>query len=350
MTQSWNGKTFIARMVGELWGRVTDATFLQRVIDWSNEIQDELVEGIPLDYFRFPLKKLLPTLSEIVSLDPQVPAALTAVIAAGGSLTAGSSYKVYSTFVIYDDDTRKYIESEKSPASAASAATGANLQINCTAIPTYSGDTTPKPTTIYRRIYVSELATGETEYAEPFFYSEITDNTSTTLSITAEPTSTITPPSSSELDQISSDYPYFYGGNRLQKADANQFRRLSVLGGDSTSPRDYDLIGNNRIQLFPKLSSSASTAQRTLIYRIYRRPHEIFYDATRDIDLPIQAKQALALGVLWKGYDFRDRDGKESKQINYDKAKEEFRRKFRRQVGPPSGIIDTMGDTEGFEI
>jgi hypothetical protein len=348
MSRSWNGKAFIDRLAVELWD--SSATFRGYLIDWLNEIQDDIVSEIPIRTMRIKLKKLLPIGDEIINLSPEIPGQTTAVIASGGSLTDTSTYTVYTTFLIYNEDGSDYIESEPSVVSAESLATAVNKTIDLTGIPTYSGSTSVEPLTIYRRIYVATEVSGET-VGEPFFSADILDNTTTTLSITTEPTSTITPPSDSEVDQISSEQMVFAQGDRyLTRIDANRIKRFNPGGSDSATPSSFDFNGVDSIVLWPKLSSGATTDQRTLSYSVLRRSHEVFYDITRKIDLPIVCRKALIAGVIWKAYEFRDRNGTQTKASNYEVAKKQLKDKLTRQRGRPGTVRDVNGDTQGYEV
>lgn len=342
MTRRWNGKSLVDEISVRIWD--TSTASLARIIGWINEIQDDIVSELPMDEYKFELKKLLPTDQEIVDLSPQIPSAATAAIASGGSLTEGSVYTVYTSFLIYDGDNKNYIESE-AKASSSVTATASDKTIDLTDIDTYDGDTSMEPTTIHRRIY---LQIGSNE---PFFVQDITDNTTTTLSITSEPTSTVTPVSDSEVERITSDHPRFTSaGKVLFKIDRSQALRFNPNGSNSTTPDSFDYVGLRKIFLYPKLDSGATTAQRTLKYTVYRRPHEVFYDVDRAIDMPIIAKRAIIEGVLWKSYEFRDRAGKESKLQNYEQLKAKLVDKMTRQSGKPSAIRDVNGDWAGFEV
>ena len=351
MTISWNGRAFLDRALDEIWSSATNASMLARAVIWANEIQDDIVSLIPADEMKFNLKKLLPVTQEYISLEIEIPSAPTVAAAAGGTLTVGSAYIVYTTFVIYDQDTDKYMESQPSLASSSLTISGTNQTIDLTAIDTMGGSTSYQPTTIYRNVYMSELASGETAHGPALYIGQITNNTATTYSITAEPTGTVSPPSDSEIDQISSDFLFFPANNtHLVREDANRLRRYDPDGSDSASPYSFDYWKLQGIRIYPRLSSTASTNQRTLLYTVHRRPHEIFYDVSRRIDLPIICKPAMIAGILWKGYEFRDRSGKESKQINYEKAKKELEIKFLRARGTRSTITDTEGDHAGNEV
>jgi len=344
MSRSWNGKALLDRLLDELWSSSSDSAMKTRVINWVNEIQDDLISELPLDYFKIKLKKLLPTEQEFIDLGVQIPGASTATIATGGALTEDSKYKVYTTFVVYDDDSKKYIESVESPASNEVTVTATNKTINITAIPTFSGSAV-NPQTIHRRVYLSK------DDSEPFLVQDIEDNTTLTLSIVAEATSTVTPPSDSEIDQLSSDSMYFNSANwPLERQDSNTIRRYDPKSGSTGSSALFDYYGTQGIHLYPKLSAAATEDEKTLLYTSYRRPHEIFYDITRDIDLPIVFKNALVAGVIWKGYDFRDRSGAVTKANIYIELRKAVRKKLKRQRGRPGVVRDVNGDTSGYEV
>lgn len=328
----------------------TSSAFRSKIIRWINEIQDDVAGELPLDFYEIQMKKLLPTEQSIVELSPSLPGAPTAAISAGGSLVDGTSYKAYVTFLIFDPSNDDYIESEAGEESTAVAADATNKTLSLTAIPTYQGADI-EPTKIHRRVYLAKKASSDSEYGEPFFVEDITDNTTTTLDITGEPSSTITPPSDSEVSQITSFHPSFSEGNRiLVKMSQNRLKRFDPNSANSSTPNYYDYVGTRKLRIYPKLSSDATTNQRTLSYSVYRRPHEVFYDSSRKIDLPIEFRKALIEGVVWKSYEFRDRDGVQSKASNYEQFKKQALRKYKRQKGRPTKIRDVVGDTYGYEV
>jgi hypothetical protein len=346
---TWNCKAIIDRIASDLWD--TSASYRSHIIFWCNEIQEEIMSELPYSFRRMKVKKLLPVSQEIINLDLDTPAAPTAAIASGGSLTNGNSYKTYVSFVIYDEDGKNYIESEVSAASAVSTADASNKTIDLTVIPTYPGDAATKPATIYRRIYMSMLASGGTEYGPKYFVQDITDNTTTTLSITANTTSVVEPVSATEIDQLASD-PMIFGPNskHLVRESKSQLQRYSPGNISSTDPDSFDYYGLNSIFLYQKLDSGASDLQRTLQYYVLRRPHEFFYDETRAIDLPIQAKSVLIAGVIARGYAYGNRDGEVSKYNMYQELKKQFINKITRQRGKPNTVRDVNGDTQGWSM
>lgn len=347
MSRSWNHKVIIANLGIELWG--LNPAY---IIRWINEIQDDLAGAIPVDFFKFKMKKLLPTGQLYVGLSPTIPSAPTTALSVGGNLTEGMEYKVYVTYKIFNaDGSDTYIESEPSLAGTLRTATAANKTIDLTALDLYPGEASISPANIYRNIYVSKKAAADSEHGEPFFLAEITDNTTLIYSVTDEPTSTITPPSSTEVDQISSDHLAFSTGNRfLERIDSNKLKRANPNQDSSGRPYAFDFEGLDKIYLSSELSATATTSERTLTYTVFRRPHESFNDSSIKIDLPIQARAALMAGVIWKGWEFTDRNGWVSKENLYQKKKNELLSKITRQRGAPSAVRDVNGDTDGYEI
>lgn len=350
MSRKWNGKALVDELATRLWD-ISSAN-KERVITWINEIQDDIVSDLPVDYYKFKLKKLLPVSQEIIDMNIETPSAPTAALNSGGSLVDGYSYKAVVTFLIWDEDEKNYMESEGGIESAVITGTAGNGTIDLTSIPLYSGDVSVNPAKIYRRIYLmTKTSTAGASYSEPFFYADISDNTTTTLSITAPTTSTISPPSDSEIDQLTSDSPFnITGGKTLVRQDMDDLRRYNPSGSSSGTPSYFDYVGTDRIKLYPKLSSGATDAQRTFTFFVFRRPHEVFYTVDRKLDMPITFKKALIEGVLWKGYEFRDRDGHVSKLNNYMNFKKEALNKIRRLKNRPSVVRDVNGDTFGYEV
>lgn len=350
MSRKWNGKALVDELATRLWD-VSDAN-KERVITWINEIQDDIVSDMPLDFWKFKLKKQLPTEQSIIEMSPDIPTAPTVAIASGGTLVENYVYKVVITNVIWDEDAKDYIESEGGVESAEVTGTASDGTINISAIPVMSGTASLDPNTIWRRIYLmTKTDASGASFSEPFYVSDIEDNTTTTATITAPSTSTISPPSDSEVDQLANDNPWNQGnGKYLERQDMDDIRRYNPAGSNSATPSYYDYVGTHKIRLYPKLSSGATTDQRTFNYFVHRRPHEVFYTTDRKLDLPIVFKKALIEGVLWKGYEFRDRDGHVSKLNNYMNFKKEAINKTRRLKNRPSVVRDVTGDTHGYEV
>lgn len=350
MSRKWNGKALVDELATRLWD-VSSAN-RERIITWINEIQDDIVSDMPIDYYKFKLKKHMPLGQEIIEMSPTTPTPPTVALASGGNLVEAYVYKVLVTFVIWDEDLKDFIESEAGGESAEITGTSGNGTIDISAIPVMAGTALLDPNNIYRKIYLmTKTDASGADFSEPFEVSTIADNTTTTLSIVNPSTSTISPPSDSEIDQIANDNPWNQGnGKYLERQDMDDIRRYNPAGSTSATPSYYDYVGTHKIKLYPKLASGATESQRTFSYFVHRRPHEVFYTTDRAIDMPIVFKKALVEGVLWKGYEFRDRDGHVSKLNNYMNFKKEALNKTRRLKNRPSTVRDVVGDTHGYEV
>lgn len=351
MSRKWNGKALVDELATRLWD--CSNVNKERIIGWINEIQDDIVSEMPVDFYKFKLKKLFPLTQEIIDVNIQVPYKNTVTFTTGGSFDELYHYRAMSTFVVFDEDLKTYMESEPSipDDNAFNAPTSGNQQLVISAVDVMDGDTSVKPATIWRNIYIQKKLIAATTWGEPFLMQVLKDNTSTSTTILAPTTSTISPPSASEIDQVASDNPYnLSSGKYLERQDMDDLRRYNPTGSASDTPSYYDYVGTDRLFLYPKLSSAATTAQRTFNYFVHRRPHEAFYTLDRPIDLPITFKMALIEGVLWKGYEFRDRDGHVTKLNNYEKFKAKALNKIRRLKNRPSVVRDVVGDTFGYEV
>jgi hypothetical protein len=342
-----NGKNFVDYLGSRLWDSSSD--FRSHILRWINDIQTDIIsDKVKVDYFLFEMKKRISTGQNYIDLNISKPSTPTVAIATGGSLTNGTAYKVYTTFVLYDNSIRKYIESEMSLASAIVTGTSSDKTINITAIDTYPGDTDIHPTTIYRNIYLAKKASTDTAYGDPFYVGQITNNTTTTYSITSEPTSTVTPPSFSMLIDVSRKGLCFQNLNT--KLVQESFQKILDYNPKLDSEGDpiyFDYVGQDRLFIHPKFPSTASSDNRTLSYYVYRKPHEVFYDVDRELDFPLEMMAVVELGVVWKSYEFRDRAGKETIQNNYEVAKRNFLNKFSQKKGSAS-IRNVNPDCDGW--
>lgn len=134
------------------------------------------------------------------------------------------------------------------------------------------------------------------------------------------------------------------------REDSNRVRRYDPNQKETTTPDVFDYEGLDRIFLYGKLSSSATTAQRTAEYIVLRRPHTPVYDIDVKVDAPIHAEAALMAGVLYLGWRFKDRDGWVSQGNVYEEKKRKYLKKVTRQRGKPSTIRDVNRDTHGYEV
>jgi len=313
MASTWTGSALQTRL-SQKYG-MTDSNSLARVLEWINDIQFDIQAGHSWPNLKFKMKKQVVSGNQEIDISPQIPSAPTIALLAGGSITADNTVYVKVTFVLFDETGREVnsLESEPSEASNGVMVTGPDRSLTITNIDTYDGSTSVKPATIHRRIY---LKVGSAAY---FLAKTLADNTTTTTSVTTVPSSVVEPPEYSLVSLMSSEDPIIEGsGVSLAQEKLDDLLKYDPNFSSSGLPAYYARVSPTKIMLYPKPS-----ATYTISYWVYRIPSRIFADADRPIQLHPGLKEALDAGVTWKGYEYKDQDGQESKKANYELKKAE---------------------------
>jgi len=99
--------------------------------------------------------------------------------------------------------------------------------------------------------------------------------------------------------------------------------------------------------------TSTLTGQQSsdvLSYYFYKTVDRVYASGDSMLDLPIWLKPVLKAGVMAMGYEYRDRDGQETKLQKY----EELLSRAISEMGAPSKdntrIRDVVGDADGYEV
>lgn len=311
MSSTFNGSAIQTRFAGK--HGFTDTTALARILEYINDIQIDIASGNKLPFLKFKMKKYVAAGEQEVDLSPQTPSAPTLALLAGGALTASSAVYAKVTFVLFDENGREFssIESEPSVASNTVTPTGGDLSLTLTNIDTYDGSTSVRPTTIHRRIYLKQ---GTGAY---YLAKTLEDNTTTTTTITANPSSTVEPPEFSMVDQMAGENPFIEAnGQELMENKLADIQAYDPGLSTTGTPAYYARTGDRKILLYPRPSAAV-----TISYWVYRVPSRIFADTDRPIQLKQSFKKALDAGFTWKGYEYKDSDGQETKSDRYEAFK-----------------------------
>ena len=95
---SWNGADLLTRF-SQKYG-MTDTTSLARVLEWINEIQEDVCNH-NFPFLKTRLYKTIASGSQEIDLSPDIPDAMTSALASGGSLTDSSTYQAVVTFLLF---------------------------------------------------------------------------------------------------------------------------------------------------------------------------------------------------------------------------------------------------------
>lgn len=325
MSRDWSGlnlQTELATILGD-----TSTGFKTKVLGWLNDIQNDISTRHDWSFQRHKGKKVLTASSELQNVNLAKPSAPTATIATDGSLTEGSTYSVLVTYY----ESVSGLESIAGTASSTVTATALNKTVSLTVVPTSSD-----PLVTSRKLYLSK------DSGAYYYHSSIANNTATTATIDTETTSLILAPDYNMIRKFDGS-PFFEGTStgRLTIKSVDEIRELFEGTWSSGTPNIWADMGEGRAIFYPIPSSAL-----TLSHYYYRLPARI-YANTDTLELPAWLKPVLEAGVIWKGYRYRDRDGQESKQANYEQLISEYISKMGRNNKLAGRVRDVSGGQFG---
>lgn len=324
MAQIFNGADLVTEYSQLL--SDTSTTFQTKVLRWINEGIIDIASRADWPKYFVKGKKVLTADAEEQDLALGAPSAPSVAISAGGSLTADSDYTVLVTF--YEGVSG--VESIAGTASSTATPTGASLTIDLTSV-----DTSSDPLVTARKIYLSK------DGAAYYYYSTISDNTTTTASITADTSSTIEPPDYSYINKLAGN-PFLETSSQLEYQDFDQIRLFFQGAIGSGTPEYYFPMRADRLLMYPAPSTAL-----TLSFYYYRRPNRVFNDSTSQPDMDPEVKEALTAYVEWRGFQYRDRDGVQSRRNDYYETLQDTISRMLPQ-GTEHGYVRDVMDTVGF--
>jgi hypothetical protein len=327
MSRSWNGADLVTEfstLLGD-----TSTAFKSKVLGWLNDVIEDISASHDWTFLKVRGKKVLTASTEIQNIFTEAPTSAPSVaISAGGSLTESSVYNVYVT---YFESTTGF-ESKPSVASSNVTATAVNKTIDLTSVPV-----SPEPLVTSRKLYLQK------DSGEIYYHSDISDNTTTTGSISTETTSTIEPPDYVRMEKIIGDL-FLESSSPLEYRDFDQLRLLFNGTWSTGTPTFWSDIGDNQVTMYPVPSSAL-----TLSYYYKKIPARIYDASDSNPDIPPYLKPILRAGVIAYGYEYRDRNGQESKRANYETLLRDSISKNGSKNRNNLSVRDVMGDSDGWE-
>ncbi len=304
---SWNGLSLVNEFANELGD--TSTAFKLKVLSYINDGAKDISSSHRWAQMRKRGKKTFASGLSNHSLTLGEPAAPTVALSAGGSLVDGSSYKFLITF----HESKSGAESVAGIASASVTPGAGNNSADLSAIP-LSLD----PLVTSRKVYVSKAGGS---YA---YHSSINDNTTVIATISTDTSSVVTPPIEGHIEYLDGDL--FIEGSRILDGKTLQDFNFQTAARDSSgTPQIWSPVNEEEVEVYPKPSSDTEIS-----FYYYKKPAIIFGTTSSIPELPSFLYEDLRRYVMWRGYDYRDRAGKESKEITY---RENLKLTFSRKGG-----------------
>jgi hypothetical protein len=110
------------------------------------------------------------------------------------------------------------------------------------------------------------------------------------------------------------DGDFYLADNRIINGTSLQDFIFKTAGISATgNPSIWAPVNNEEIVVYPK-----PTADTVATFYYFKLPRQVFGLAASVPEMPSWLKDCLHDYVIWRGYEYRDRAGKESKKLNYD--------------------------------
>lgn len=293
----WNGLDLVNDFSAELGD--TSSAFKTKVLRWINEGVKDIATSHQWPFLREKGRVVLVAAQDTHQITLSKPTLPTVAALAGGSLALLTEYKVLVTFY----ESAADVESIAGDPSVGITPVGADLSITLSAIPISTS-----PLVTHRKVYVS---TGGAAYA---YYSTIADNTTLTTTITAPTTSSVNPPDENAIHMIDGDF--FLEDSQVITGTSLQDLIFKTNGGSSSgTPSIWAPVNEEEIRVYP-----SPNVAKTASFYYFKLPARIYGLSTSQLQMPSWLFSDLRNYVICRGFEFRDRAGKESKRLNYEEG------------------------------
>ena len=326
MSGNWNGLDLQSDFAQTLTD--TSTSFKARVLTWMNDIQDDICARHAWGFLKKTGTKTLSASTELQNFyidDPSTAA--VAALSASGSLTLASTYTFKVTFYRSTDD----YESKPSSASNTITTTAGFLTVDLTAVPV-SAETTVTS----RKIYVSK------DSGDYILAGTISDNSTTIFPYSSNSSSTVEPPDYHSIKSIIGN-PYLTTTSKQLMYRTEDDLRMIFPGSWSTGTPEFWAPRSHDSALFYPVPSGSTTLKFTYA----KIPNRIYAEASSQPEIPIYLKGVFEKGVLWKGYQFRERPlAVQYLQLYESELANAISRSARGRVGA-SRVRDVVGTCNG---
>lgn len=303
----WNGLDLVNDFAAELGD--TSSNYKTKVLRWINDGVRNISTAHEWPFLRELGNVVLTQDKATHALPLPQPIAPVLTLTTGGSLTNATLYKVLVTF--YEGASKT--ESIAGLSASVTSATP-DLSITLSDIPV-----SDNPLVTARKVYVAKGASDfqyhgiiENNLAElPGADPDVDPPIPVTYLVAADPSSPVNPPEESAIFKI--DGNMFILGDRtiegtsLQNMIASTFQ-LETKG----DPYWFAPINQEEVRVYPVPSSDVVAS-----FYYFKLPQKVYGTVTSVPQMPSWIFETLRAYVIWRGYEYRDRAGKESKAINY---------------------------------
>lgn len=323
---AWNGLALVTEFSETLGD--TSTGFKARVTKWCNDIIDDISSRHQWPHLHKYGQKLLVSGTEFQNLNASAPIAAVIAASNGGALTTGSTYSIKVTYV----QSSNGFETDSGAVSNTATVSGSSLMLSVTGLPV-SGEALVTS----RKIYLSK------DSGTYYYSSEITNNTATTASVSADVSSTIEPPDYVGIKMLVGNPWISASGVFLDYRDEDTIRMMFPTTLTIGIPEFFASIDYNRIMTYPAATTSVS-----IKFNYIKIPSRMFNDATVQPDLPIWMKNILEAGVLAKGYQYRERSVAVTYKQMYEKMLADAISERSKSRHGAARIRDVTGNVDGY--